>query len=131
MLQVFQANQFDMHLAMKKGQSTLLLLSMAHYVAASKLQDRGIDLPVVEHVIPIRGLSSSSSSQLSGRDQLLSSRDIAVSEHITGLRNARDIFGVDVQVRDEVSTLIFNTGVPFTLVFAPGFQCLDVDGNKL
>ncbi|XP_014559186.1 hypothetical protein COCVIDRAFT_24410 [Bipolaris victoriae FI3] len=103
---------------------------MAHYVAASKLQDRGVDLPVAEHVIPIRGLSSSSSSQLSGRDQLLSSRDITVSEHITGLRNARDIFGVDVQVGDEVSTLIFNTGVPFTLVFAPGFQCLDVDGNK-
>ncbi|KAH7563487.1 aspartic peptidase domain-containing protein [Bipolaris maydis] len=116
---------------MLKSQRTLLVvaLSITHYVEASKLQDRSVDLPVAEHVVPIRRLSSSS-SQLSGRDELLSSNDIAVSGRTAGLRNTRDIFGVDVQVGDQVSTLIFNTGVPFTLVFAPGFQCLDTDGNK-
>jgi hypothetical protein len=127
---IFRSSKSETNSAMKQSRISLLLvaLSITHYVAASKLQDRSVDLPVAKHSLPLHRLHS---SQLSGRNEFLSSRDIAVSGHTESLRNVRDIFGVDVQVGDTTSTLIFDTGSPFTWVPGPGFLCVDSDGNQL
>lgn len=119
-----------MHYTFKHIWGTLLPISVAitHSVAASQVQNRSVDLPIAEHIIPLRRLSS---SQHFGRREIASSSDITVAGHSTSLRNVRDIFGVDVTVGDTVLTLLFDTGAPFTWVLGPGFQCASKDGTQL
>lgn len=116
---------------MRKDWGHLLPMALFNidYVAASKLQDGSIDIPVAKQVIPIHYLSYQIS--VSGREEHLSRRNIGFPQNSASLRNVRDIFGIDVRIGDTISILTFDTGAPFTWVLSPGFECVGMDGKQL